>query len=265
MKYKLYTTVILFFLISITLKGQFEKLAEISVDSDFFSSDTHGNVYYSTKDSLVKLEFKTWKPSSYRFSSRYKYTSIDVSNPDYLSLYSEDSRQLVILDSSLRVWINPFFMDQLGLYEVSKVFTDKNEHLWMYNYLSKNIVRLNKSFQISFVSEKLEKIYPSTVEPNFFKTNDGLVFINYPAKGILILTDDSKFITFLRIEGIYDFHIINNEIFYYRDQILSVVNYKTFQGRELHVPPEPGIKNALFIDPYIILQTKDKILVYLTQ
>lgn len=220
--------------------------------SVFFTSDGKLKKYMVSKDTLLSYDYRRFGSPSY----------IDSSNPEMLALYFGEQERLLLLNDKLKEITRPFFTDEIEMYDVGAVVaTDRNE-LWLYDSYQNQVTRFNEVYIPVARSEVLSKWVSTGDRPIFMTSSPGLLFLNYPSWGILVLDRFGDYRTTYRLNGIIDFYVEDNHIYYYRDYAVMKYDMIRLDSEKLILPQVPGIQNAQIRGSYYIIQTPDSILIY---
>ena len=261
---KVYRFLILCILCSFALQAfsQFGKIAEIDVQASFFTTDYKGNIYYIDHDSLVKLVPPYHHFYSFRFGKKEMPDFIDVSNPAQVLCLVRNTQKFFLLDSTMNLLLRPFYLDELGMHDIFAAVSSSDMGIWFYDMYTNSLVKLNKNFMPIVRSVRLDLYFSRPHLPSFFTDYHSDLYINIPSTGILVLDGNGTFKTAFNVTGLPDFQILDNDICYYRDHIITRMNMTTLKTKSITVPPEPGIINAHIHKDYLIVHTKQKIIVY---
>jgi hypothetical protein len=249
---------------NLPVSAQFEKIAEIKARAEFFSTDRDGNIYYTDHDSLVKLTPPYHHYFSFQFSQHQLPDFIDLSNPKQIICLFRENQFILLLDSTLKTVLRPFYLDELGMYDIFAAVSTSNMGIWFYNIYTNSLVKLNSNFMPEVRSVKLNNFFSSPHLPSFLLQYNDELFIDVPSTGILVLDNNGIYKTAYNLQGIPDFQVLNNDIYYYRDHFITELSLPFMKARPIHLPDTDGIINAHYHPGYLIIQKPDEILVYRT-
>ncbi len=250
---------------AVPLYSQYDRTVVIDVRTTFFTTDYQGNLYYTDHDSLVKLVPPYHHFYSFRFSGNTMPDLIDVSNPAQPVCLFRNQQQVIVLDSALKPVLRPFYLDELGMYDIFSIVSTGDMSLWFYNIYTNSLVKLSKNFIPEVRNVDLNPYFTSPRLPSFFTAYQNDLYIDVPSTGILVLNKEGGFKTAFNVEGIPDFQVLDHAIYYYRDNLLMEMNMTSLKTRAIQLPPEPGVINAHYHPDFLILQTLNHIIVYRRQ
>jgi hypothetical protein len=156
----------------------------------------------------------------------------------------------------------PFYLEELGMYEISMIFSSNDGGLWFYNYLQNSLIKLNKNFLPVIKPVSLNPYFQAPNCPNYISILEDKIYINVPSNGILVLGKNGEYLTAIQPRGLVDFQVDSKIVYFYRDGIIYCFNYKTLKTKKIYIPDEPNILNAWFYEKQIIVLKKDGFSVY---
>lgn len=254
----------LFGFLLICLPGipQFNKIYSSQLNHSWFSCDPYKNIYAVSEAKFLKFSPPYDSCISYNLQKDGIPSFIDINNLNEIVLFFQNSRKVILLDSSLNELVRPFYLDELGMYEISMIFSSKDGGLWFYNYLNNCLTKLNKNFLPVIRAINLNPYFQSPNYPNFIVTLEDRIFINVPSNGILVIGQNGEYNTAIQLHGLIDFQVDSKIIYYYRDNIIYCFNFKTLKTKKIYIPYEPDILNAYFHEKQLILLKKDGFSIY---
>jgi hypothetical protein len=249
-------------LVSIPGKTQFSEIYSTRLGYSWFNCDLNKNIFAINGTKFLKFAPPYESPVSYDLQKEGFPDFIDVSNVNEIVLHFQNPRKVILLDSALKELIRPFYLDEIGLYDVSMISASADGGLWFYNYLNNTLTKLNKDFMPVVRTLDLDKYFQAPNTPNFITTFENKIYLNVPSNGILVLGSNGDYITAIHIQGLEDFQIDGKIIYFYRDNIIYCFNIKTLKTNKIYVPNESGIINAYFQKNQLIVLKKDGFSVY---
>ena len=239
-----------------SLFSQFEKVTEVQIESSFFTSDPEKNIYAFSKGFLLKYPPPYTRAYSYDLGKHGQPDNIDVYSGHRVVIYYQASQKLIILNDTLEEIIRPLFLEELGMEEVSFVFTTEDNDLWFYNYSSNSLTKLNGNFVPVIRSVNLNKLFEYPKTPSFMVYYKNNIYINIPSTGVLILDVNGNYKTGLVMPGIIDFQMDGDFICYYRDNSIYRYNPMTHNNNQVNIPQIPEVINAhIYGDNLILFRT----------
>jgi hypothetical protein len=187
---------------------------------------------------------------------------IDTNNPYETILFFQNTGKVILLDSSLNELIRPFYLEEIGMYDVSMIFATRDKGLWFYNFINNSISKMDKKFSLINRSLSLNTYFQYPNHPNYIAEFEGKIYLNIPSNGILVLGANGEYQTAFHLPGLIDFQIDRKAVYFYRDNIIYCYNYKTLKFKRIYIPYESGILNAWFFEDQILVLKKDGFTVY---
>ncbi len=242
--------------------AQFNKIYSAPLNHTWFSCDQNKNIYAISEGKFLKYSPPYHSCISYDLQKEGLPSYIDIHNFNEIVLFFGNSGKILLLDSSLTPLMRPFFLDELGLYEISMIFASKDAGLWFYNYFNNTLTKLNKNFLPVVRALNLNTYFQQPNSPNFIATFEDKIYLNVPSNGILVLGPNGEYNTAIHLQGLMDFQVDGKIIYFYRDNIIYCFAIKTLKTKKIYIPFEPGIINAYFHQNQIILLKRDGFSIY---
>ena len=251
-----------FVIVSRPVFPQFTKTYTAKMNHSWFNCDSHKNLYVISDNKFQKFPPPYETGFNFDLPNNESPSYIDTNNPNQIVLFFRNSQKVILLDSLLNQKMRPFFLDEIGLFEISIVFPAHDGGLWFYNYLKNSLTRLNKEFLPEIRGLSLNPYFQLPNYPNYVVSFNNRFYLNIPSTGILVLGKNGEYQTAVQLTGLFDFQIDNNAIYYYSDHIIYCYNYRNLKTKKIYIPEEPDILNAWFFENEILILTKDTIAVY---
>jgi len=241
---------------------QFNRIYTAQLDHSWLNCDSHRNLYAVSENRFLKYSPPYDSSIFYSLLDEEKPSLIDLSNPNRIALFYQSTRKVILLDSNLNELLRPFYLDELGMYEISLISASNDNGLWFYNYQNNSLSKLNSNFLLAVRFVNLNSYFQAPSFPNFIMSLDEKLYINVPSTGILVIGQNGTYQNAIQLRGLIDFQIENNILFFYRDHIIYCFDTKSLKTKKIYTPNEPDILNAWFFKNQIILQKKDGFSVY---
>ncbi len=251
-----------FIAISAAGQSQFNKVVSKTINYAWFNCDANKTIYLVNNKKLFKYLPPYDSAVYYDFTMEGLPSYIDINNPNQIILFYENSYKLIILNSDLKEIERPFFLDELGLFDISMIFASTDKGLWFYNYVSNSLTKLNTGFMPLVRGLSLNPYFRPPHSPNFIATFTDKIYLNVPSYGILVINQNGSYLTAIQLQGLVDFQVDDEFIYYYRDNIIFCYQQKTLKTRRIYIPEEPETLNAWFYRDQIIVLTRNGFRVY---
>ncbi len=244
-------------------QNSFSLIHKIAVSAGFFFTAEDGSVFFSSDGMIKKYQVSKDTLYSYDYRRFGKPVYIDSSNPEMVAVYFGDQERLLLLDEKLKEVTRPFFVDEIEMYDVGSVVATDGKELWFYDSYQNHVTKFNEVYIPIARSRTLSNWVTTGDRPLFMTSSPGLLFLNYPSWGILVLDRFGDYRTTYRLNGIIDFYVEDNYICYYRDNAVLKFDMISLDTEKLELPAVPGIQNAQIRGSYYIIQTSDSIEIYI--
>ena len=203
---------------------QFEKVSEVQLECTFLTSDPEMNIYAISEGFFLKYPPPYTRAYRYNLIKHGQPDNIDVYSGNRAVIYYQASRKLIILDDTLQEIIRPIYLEELGMDEISIVFSTEDYDLWFYNYFNNSLTKLNGNFVPVIRSVNLNKFFVYPKAPSFMVSFKNNIYINIPSSGVLVLDVNGNYKTGFVMPGIIDIQMDRDFICYFRDYIIYRYN-----------------------------------------
>lgn len=201
------------------------------------SVDNLGNIYVLTPDN----QLKKFAPSgdsvaAYNDVKRFgTLSSTDVTNPLKILLFYQDFMTVVALDRFLS---KLFTIDlrQAQIFQASAVALAYDNNFWVYDEQNAQLKKIGDQGQAVMASNDLRQLFGEAVTPAEIVDQDGLVYLNDPARGIYIFDYYGGFKVKLSFTGVRGLKVFGKNIFGIRDNELFSYRPGTLQEQHLALP-----------------------------
>ncbi|MDA3819816.1 MAG: hypothetical protein PF590_05085 [Candidatus Delongbacteria bacterium] len=190
-----------------------------NIRADKLWSDHLGNIYTLTDNSLHKYNQNWELLSSYDWQANGRITSVDISDPLRIVVFSVHANQVVFLDQELSLLSDPFNIDVLNYHDVAVVCKASTGGFWMFNNIDKQLIHINHNGNEDIKSGTID-IYSGF--PEIMYEYSGHIYLGYPKQGIVVFNNQAAYEKCLPLtfEIAFEWHK-NNIIYLNNDKIFS--------------------------------------------
>ena len=242
--------------------GQDTLIRQIHVPSDFFTTDYLGNIYLVNNNILIKYWPEGDSCCSYSLGQHGKFFNADFSTPNQIIIYFQGTRKMIVLDEKFAEKIKPFYLDEIGMYEISHVISTADGGYWFYNPNYNSLLRMNSVFQPMMRAVVLDRLFSYPKTPVYFLNQEGYIYLNVPSNGILVLNQNGRYITAFDTPGILDFQLLGPYLYFYRDYFLMEYNTMDHSLKKIFLPTTDEIINVRCHNGRVLIHTPDGISIY---
>ncbi|NQY67697.1 MAG: hypothetical protein HRT72_08240 [Flavobacteriales bacterium] len=217
-------------------KANYTLLNEINTTGNYISTDNLGSYFLIKENEMIRFQLSpklTFKYSDVDLSS---ISSVDVTDPLKILVFHKDLSKIIRLDNTLSVTGNPILLDDLDLGQCILACTSFNNAIWLYDQLSFQLIRLDRSLNKINESNNISMILGYDITPNFMIENNNWLYINDPKHGILVFDIYGAYFKTIPILDLVRFQIINGNIYFYKDGSFSMYNPKTLNIENIVLP-----------------------------
>ncbi|RLD82965.1 MAG: hypothetical protein DRJ10_04460 [Bacteroidetes bacterium] len=246
--------------IFLSLQAEYKLIKIIRTDAELISTDSFGQLYIYSNNSLTKFNKNGQLLSIYSDQSNGKLSSIDVSDPYILLLFYQDLNRIVFLDDKMAPIGSPFDLDNMEIYNVSTVCKSKNFAVWIYDRFDNRLIQYG--FNPKGVLHEL-KLDPLNVEQEvvFMLESGNYLYLNTGTQ--LILFDQyGTYIKSFQFEIQKAFQIWNNNVVYFRDKQLFINSVNEAEIDAIGIDFVADIKNVRIESDQLYIQKTDSVLIY---
>lgn len=238
--------------------SSFKENYTIETKSDFIKTDQLGNVYCIYQDQVKKYDRQGKQTATYSNNYLGQISWIDVTNPLRVLLYFNDFNQIVILDKKLVGIIQPIELDNNGFLSVQAVCPSQKGCFWIFSSETFQAFRLDNRLEIINKSQNLSYIN-SSLEVSSIIEKNGLLYINSPKTGIIVLDGFANYLMTIPIKVTNSFVIQNNNISYYKEGKLLIYNIETRSFETMVLPVSGNVKDVIYANGIIYVITNSQI------
>ena len=230
-------------------------VAEIAEKSDFIATDNMGFIYLYDATNIKKYNEKGNLLFTYSALSMGRISSVDVSNPFKIMVFSKDFARLLFLDNKLVSGQSAYILSDLNTMPACVCMSYDNG-FWVYDESVKQLFRYDAQYNLQNTSSLISNLVEKDAEPISIKeSNNHFLLMNDKENGILVF---DRFGTFLKLIPIFvnHFHVYNNQIIYVENDELHFVDIQTMQQGSMALP-EKGIRQICIEKQRLVALTKD--------
>lgn len=198
------------------------------------TTDKLGNCYVvSENNQVTKYNSQGVDEANFSDKNMGKLKWVDATNPLKILLFYTDFNQVTVLDNKLSLRIQISLRD-LNILQPLLVCTSINEGLWIFDQQDFQLKRLGMDLKIVQESGNITQLTGQVLHPTQLIEANGYVYINNPSTGVLIFDLFGTYYKTIPIKDIASIQIVNDDLFYYKDNQLMRYNLKTIQ--EINIP-----------------------------
>lgn len=206
------------------------------IDCRYFLTDNLKNIYIVThKNEFLKYDREGYFDSRFSFKKFGKVGYVDVTNPFKIVLYYNDYQCIVVIDAALNP-IKTLFLNDMGVANASVLAMSDAGHLWVFDSGVNKFLRYSidaTGFKLAYTTPPLSM---TGLQPTQMLVRDNFVYMNVPAKGIVVFDQFGKYIKTLNILNASSLQIIDNQLFYQQKNKYFRFNLQTLATTTINLP-----------------------------
>ncbi len=213
------------------VKGQDFKWLAKGEFSNFYLAPSNQVYLVKPNQALLKHNLKGGKQYSINVKMLGRLGSVDVLNPLEILLYYPEPNVAVFTDNTLtekKRWN----LDNLGFSQAKLATRSSETGIWIYDESDVDLKRIDQEGKIIYESDQLYRYVKKDINPIALKAQSKQVYLNVPAKGILLFDNFGSYIKTVPIKGIRTFQVANDVLFYWKKGKVGKFNLNTFARKK---------------------------------
>jgi hypothetical protein len=236
---------------------EFQFIAKIDTVAKLASVDNFGNLFVVTpKNEVLKFNSQgkfLWNYTNKTFGD---VTQLDVTDPLRVILFYAGFQQIIVLNNNLSE-ISQYSFNQNPEQQITLIASANNNGFWVYDQINRELRKLTNSFTDDLKTGNIYQRNGFDMQANFMVSDEQYVFINDLKEGVRIFDQYGNFMKTAVLESDNEFEVNGEEIYFFKNKKLQNYNYQTFVLRDVILPVNETITNALLrYNRLIILNEK---------
>lgn len=221
----------------------FTQSSKVVSECDYFEIDHMGNIYVVDDSELTKYNSQGKKIFSYSNTSLGDISSVDTSDPLRILVFYRDFNQIIYLNNKLSKIGSEINLYDFSDNETELVCNSQNGGFWIYNSIENQTVHISNSGRNMAQSILLSSFFDESQIKKITEHN-GNLYLLFENKGLLVLDQNGQFIKKHQLQGIQDFQLIG-ETMYYQNKT-GLFRHSPFQEEdELLLEKESSINKLI--------------------
>ncbi len=244
-------------ILSLSSKAQENK---ILTEGDLLRVDKMGNAYLRVGNNLHQFNQQAELTYTHEAVNFGALDQFDPSNPLRIIIFYQDLMNVVTLDNTLSE-ASTINLLQLGYQQVTAVARARDNNIWVYDYISFQLHKIDGSGRILNQSEDLNVLLGEPIEGVFIVQSENEVFMSDPNYGILVFDAYGTYSRTIPVKGLTEFQIIQGRPVIWDGEALVRIN--KFLENEVIWEDETlsGVIEAATVNQHIYLRTNDELII----
>ncbi len=225
------------------------------------TTDNLGNAYVIVENQLLQFDLNGKPKANFNENNLGSLYFADAGNPMKILLFYRDFARVLILDSKLSLQ-SLIDLRALKINQPLSVCNSEENGYWVYDREDDQLKKLDNSLQVIQKSDNLTQILGYQMLPGMMSEDNGFVYINNPATGILVFDRYGAYYKTIPFPGLKSFQIIEKEILFVSNKKLYRYGLKTLKQDEVLLPKNDSIRSARIEQHQLYLLTNDSLSFY---
>jgi hypothetical protein len=225
------------------------------------TTDNLGNAYVIVDNELLQFDSEGRPKADFSENNLGDLHFADAGNPMKLLLFYRDFARLIVLDSKLS-FQSVIDLRALGINQPLAACNSEENGYWVYDREDDLLKKIDNSLQVVQKSNNLTQELGYQLEPDQMSEDNGFVYINNPATGILVFDRFGAYYKTILFPGLTNFQVIEKEILFARDNKLYKYGLKTLSLDEVLLPENVSVRAARIEQHELYLLTSDSLNFY---
>ena len=227
---------ILFFFLSFT---------NIPQSSKYVTTDKLNQIYLVTQnDELIKYNAEGKELFKFFDRTLGEITYIDANNPFQIAVFFKDFQTVIWLDRTLNP-ISKINLSNFDFFQINALAVASDNNLWIYDNTTFQLKKVNNQGQILLTTNELNAL-TDNLNPNFLIEKNNRIYLNNPETGILVFDNFGQFLQTIPLTNLSTFQIINDELFYQKENKYYRFHFQTLDKQVVDLPFEIGKNERVF-------------------
>lgn len=224
---------------AVTAQPSWVKQFEIPLAEGQFTTDNMGQLYTVQGDQLQRYSDEGTPQYNYNNKTFGNISFVDVTNPLRIVVYYQELAQVLFLDNTLSEHHGAIALTELGYDQTSVVCASQNNGVWLFDQVDFELVWLNDQAVVGKRSGNLIQQLGFELNPNFMIERHNWVYLNDPAKGILVFDIFGTYLKTIPLKGLSSFQVTETSLIFTEAGQLKVYNFKLLDVVDVPMPDVP--------------------------
>jgi hypothetical protein len=247
---------------------QLSLLKQVSVETPVaVSADRYGNIFIGdTKGNLHKYDSTGILLQTFSSPNIANISSIEAWPSLQVLIFYRDLQQFSILNRFLTPAVLPSSLNQELVGFARAATLGSQENLWLFDDTDLSLKNYNLATKKITSSTPLSLILGDTeYAVNFMREYQNNLYVNDRNTGILVFDNLGNYKKKLPFAELTYFNFFENELYFLKDNTISLFNLYTLSERQIKLPTGTSFKYALFSGSKLFLFTKKTFTIYLVK
>lgn len=198
----------------------FKLLSKMECQATMVRADNLGRIYTLQGSTLGCYDSIMTLVSTYSDLRNGTFTSVDVSDPLKIVLFSGDFSTLTFLDQRLAEQGSPIELQSLGVSNVTLACNSYESGFWVYDAALIQLIRFDNQSLQAQNSDNISALCGAEVHPNFLAEINNMVYLCDTAVGILLFDRYGGYLKTLPFKGVQNLQAAGDHLIFCTDKEL---------------------------------------------
>jgi hypothetical protein len=236
-------------------------LKKMDIYGQNITADALGDFYVMDVNVLSRYDTNGKLLFTHSNLSDGTFTSVDVSDPLKILLFSREFGHIRFLDNTLSTKGDVIPVSGLGFMNASLVCTSYESGLWIYDPVSIQLVRFDNNLNAVQFSGNIAQLAGFEVHPGFLMEYDNMVYLGDTNQGILVFDRYGAYLKTLPFKGVHSLQIAGETLFMNLGNEIWAYDMKLKQEQKLKLPLK-GSLSACLSHGRLYMITAEKLYIY---
>ena len=264
--HKYFTGILFLFLVMIifcsAIKNEYTLINSIPFsEATFLTTDKLGNAYVIIENQLLQFDSKGIPLANFSENNLGMLDYVDAGNPMKILLFYPDFARLIILDSKLSQQ-SSINLRELKINQPLVACNSKESGYWVYDREDDQLKKIDPNLKIVQQSGNLTQIIGYKIFPVRMVEENGFIYINNPATGILVFDRFGAYFKTIAYRNLTNFQVIDKDVLFINNNKLFRFDFKSLSETEVLLPQYDTIRAFRLEHHELYLLTSDTLNFY---
>lgn len=238
-----------------------EQVASIPLAKGDFTTDNLGQLYTWQGNLLKRYDANGKLQYTFNNKTLGNIAAVDATNPLRVVVFYQELSQVVFLDNTLSEHGQSLALTELGYDQATVLCGSQNNGVWLYDQVAFELVWIDEQANVGKRSGNLVQQLGFDVEPTCMIERHNWLYLNDPARGLLVFDIFGTYYKTIPIKGLERFQVGQRLLTYLKNGALQAYDMKLLEAEPVVLPATAD--GAVRIEgKHLFLRAQNAVLVY---